>query len=189
MQDRDYKYNGYLLNLIPGGHIIFLPFVCQKCGRCCREIGIEQNYFDPYQIAEYLKIRVEEAVKKYLGELIGIEGDEIFYNINKPKKPCVFLESDKCKIYGVRPFACKSYPLFGDAYIGCPARQELRTQQKVLSRGYGFHSEIYRSDEKPPTHIKRSKRKKFVEKYCFAQPSLEAFNMFVQANNLDTDLK
>ena len=126
MQDRDFKYNGYLLNLIPSGQVIFLPFVSRRCGKCCREIGIEQTYFDPFQIAEYLKIPVEEAVNEYIGELNKIEEDKIYFKITKPKKPCVFLESDKCKIYEIRPFVCKSYPLCGDAYIGCPARQEIK---------------------------------------------------------------
>jgi Fe-S-cluster containining protein len=185
LEVKSYKYQGWLLNLLSSNEKLFLPFICQKCGKCCREIGIEQSYFDPFKIADYLRKPVKEVVEEYLGTIVDIDEDNVHYEITKPKKPCVFLEPYKCKIYPIRPISCGAYPHYGDSGIGCPSKIALRDAAKKVGRGHVWTAALYLSDDEPQTEIKRRKWRKHLGKYLSSQPDPEALEMFTQLNNFE----
>lgn len=89
-----------------------MSFNCQRCGRCCREIGIPWSELEYRLVADHLKMDLYVFLKRY-----GYAVDEGSGRIEAPDfgvTPCPFLKYDKhksvCKIYPVRPWVCKGYP-------------------------------------------------------------------------------
>jgi hypothetical protein len=77
---------------------------CLDCANCCKSISPLLIDKDIQRIAKFLKIKPSELVEKYLKN--DEEGDYVFQ-----KTPCPFLQEDNyCRIYDVRPRACREYP-------------------------------------------------------------------------------
>jgi len=76
-------------------------FQCNRCGRCCLEIGnIPLMEDEPKRIARYLGVSGRSIKKLTTLNSYG----RVF------KTPCPFYE-DGCSIYSVRPLACVAFPL------------------------------------------------------------------------------
>lgn len=83
---------------------VFDRIDCLHCANCCKSIPPIMNASDIRRISRYLKLSEAKFDQKYLR--IDEDGDRV---INQ--SPCPFLESDnKCRIYAVRPGACREYP-------------------------------------------------------------------------------
>jgi Fe-S-cluster containining protein len=103
----------------------WIYFECQKCGKCCIEIGLP---YDPYrinEIARFLSLSIEEALDKYYG---AIQEDGTRASEDHKRTPCPFITKDNsnniCSIYDVRPEGCRLYPLDTDGGrqgVECPA--------------------------------------------------------------------
>ena len=89
-----------------------MPFHCNRCGRCCKEIGIPWADLDSRRVIEFLKMDVNDFLDSY-GFVVNEHSGEI-----EPTElgvtPCPFLSYDRqqavCKIYPVRPPVCRGYP-------------------------------------------------------------------------------
>jgi hypothetical protein len=90
------------------------------------------------RISSHLNIKSQELISRYLH--LDEEGD---YVLNSA--PCVFLDADNyCKIYSVRPKACREYPhtdrknmyqimdLTYENTLVCPAVAEIVNSIKLL---------------------------------------------------------
>lgn len=78
---------------------------CTRCANCCKTMPVIVNDEDIARITEHLGMAPEEFVAAYLDK----DEKENRYRIRTV--PCPFLgEDNKCKIYDVRPGACKGYP-------------------------------------------------------------------------------
>lgn len=129
-------------------------FSCQRCGRCCSGAG--EGYVFLYDkelptIAKSLRISIQECVTKYV-DIINSEYKVTDKNLNPTKKKvflhsmvlrqdekdgsCVFLDkkTNLCKIYGSRPYQCRSWPRW---YPLMTAHRELREAKKKCP---GFQS-------------------------------------------------
>jgi len=89
-----------------------MDFNCQRCGRCCKEIGIPWTGLDPHLVSDYLSMDLHDFLDSY-----GFVVNEYSGEIEHPEfgvTPCPFLKWDMekavCKIYPVRPWICKGYP-------------------------------------------------------------------------------
>jgi len=83
---------------------VFSRIDCLQCANCCKSIPPIVNQTDSRRIANYLQLSESQFYQKYL--LKDEDGDTV---INQ--SPCPFLEDDnKCRIYEVRPKACREYP-------------------------------------------------------------------------------
>ena len=89
-----------------------MNFSCQRCGKCCKEIGIPWAELEPHPVADYLNMAFYDFLDAY-----GFIVNELSGEIEHPEfsvTPCPFLKYDKenavCKIYPVRPWICKGYP-------------------------------------------------------------------------------
>lgn len=83
---------------------VFAGIDCLQCANCCKTISPVFKDRDIDRIAKHLRMRPGEFTASYL--YLDDEGDFVLKS-----SPCPFLESDnKCSIYEVRPFACRSYP-------------------------------------------------------------------------------
>jgi Fe-S-cluster containining protein len=77
---------------------------CLECANCCKSISPVITDKDIQRIASHLKMRPSEYNSRYLN--VDEDGDYVF-----KETPCLFLMPDNyCKIYSVRPKACKEYP-------------------------------------------------------------------------------
>ena len=99
--------------------VVFVPFICKRCGKCCREVSVDYRLFNGHRVAKHLRISFKEAETRVLKH----------FNQHPSNKPCLFFIADKkgCSIYRVRPSVCRSYPLYTDAGsmgIDCPGKIE-----------------------------------------------------------------
>lgn len=83
---------------------LFEEVDCLKCANCCKTTSPIFRNVDIDRIANHLGIRPSEFTEKNLH--IDEDGDWVLNS-----SPCLFLDSDNyCKIYDVRPRACREYP-------------------------------------------------------------------------------
>jgi uncharacterized protein len=83
---------------------IFEEVDCLKCANCCKTTSPIFRDVDIDRISSHLGIRPSELTEKHLH--IDEDGDWVLNS-----SPCLFLDADNyCKIYDVRPKACREYP-------------------------------------------------------------------------------
>lgn len=89
-----------------------MSFDCQRCGKCCREIGIAWSELETDLVADYLNMDLNDFLDT-CGYIINEYSGEIEHP-DPGVTPCPFLKYNKdtavCKIYPVRPWICKGYP-------------------------------------------------------------------------------
>ena len=103
-------------------------FECQRCGICCT--GIELPY-DPksiFEIAKFLKLTIKEVIEAYYGRL-SEDGKSLEFEEHK-RMPCPFLTNEpnmkkSCRIYPVRPYACRDYPFDTMGSLDCPVARKV----------------------------------------------------------------
>lgn len=121
--------------------IVYLPFVCRHCGKCCRKLGTTWKASDIKRAATYLEISPRTFVEEYLGHTLDTMDKEVLfkYEIDSTKtQPCPFLTANnECTIYPVRPYGCQMYPLLneGGARITCPAYEHLKDAITIMTQG------------------------------------------------------
>ena len=77
---------------------------CLECANCCSTTGPSFTDKDIGRIAKHLRIKPSEFTEKYLR--IDEDKDYVLQQV-----PCAFLdENNRCKIYDVRPKACREFP-------------------------------------------------------------------------------
>ena len=115
---------------------INLPFLCIKCGVCCK--------LEDFLSAGEINAKSEEHPKvhtmvKALFEEIGKmwERDEAKYDKYIAHNPCPFLVNNACSIYELRPVGCRLFPktTFGMLTEDCPALTIFKKQRSVLIKG------------------------------------------------------
>ncbi|MCQ6254016.1 YkgJ family cysteine cluster protein [Methanocaldococcus sp.] len=82
-----------------------IAFHCIKCGFCCDAPTVTKK--DLGRIAGYLKIPLNEVIKRYVKFFNGYIGE-----LKEIKGKCIFFDNKtrKCKIYKVRPLICRFRP-------------------------------------------------------------------------------
>jgi Fe-S-cluster containining protein len=108
-------------------------FECQRCGKCCFEIGLSYDPESIFQISRFLSLEVGQVIEKYYGRIIEI-GKSWEPEIHK-RRPCRFLLVDgdrkSCRIYPVRPMGCRAYPFetdLGRQDVDCPGAELVYTK-------------------------------------------------------------
>jgi len=83
---------------------VFDQVDCLSCANCCKTLGPKFLSDDIDLIARHQHLQPGEFVDKYL--YVDEDGDYVLREL-----PCPFLASDnRCKVYEVRPKACRDYP-------------------------------------------------------------------------------
>lgn len=103
-------------------------FGCQRCGKCCAEIGLPYDPESIHEIARFLRLSLDEILEKYYGTIT--DDRKGWMSEDHKRTPCPFLEEDgdrkSCSIYEVRPLGCRLYPFetdFGRQGVDCPAAE------------------------------------------------------------------
>ncbi len=158
---------------------VFIPFVCRRCGKCCREVGVHPGHIEIFAVAEHLGVSVDEVIEHYLGgKIISHEEGEVTYNASI-HHPCPFLRGNECLIYPVRPAPCKAFPVETDCRdfgIGCPAMEEVRRAWRALGGGSvdSFNGEV--------CYMQPERWRKFLTRYRGSRPSKDALELFLKFN-------
>ncbi len=110
---------------------IVVPFVCRRCGNCCR------NYFPAIEVNTLPEIagilnRTIHEIQDRLNE--GCDA----HNSGKPVD-CFFLEpgGSRCRIHEVKPDGCRWFPSLtraGPDNVDCPGYREFSDAVKALCR-------------------------------------------------------
>ena len=83
---------------------VFKDINCLECANCCKTTSPSFTDKDIQRISNFLKIKPSNLVDKYLA--LDEENDYVLKSV-----PCVFLnDNNECRIYKVRPKACRNYP-------------------------------------------------------------------------------
>jgi Fe-S-cluster containining protein len=100
-------------------------FECQRCGKCCVEIGLPYDPKSIVEIAKFFNLKVGRVIEKYYGRIT--EDGKDWEPEGYKRTPCPFLGVDgdrkSCEIYKVRPGGCRLYPFdtdFGRQGVDCP---------------------------------------------------------------------
>jgi Fe-S-cluster containining protein len=109
---------------------VVVPFVCHRCGNCCRNYypGIEMDMLP--EIANIINKPIHE-IQARLGE------DCDAHNAGRPKD-CFFLEqgTSRCLIHEIRPDGCRWFPTLTKTGLGkvdCPGNREFNAVVQALS--------------------------------------------------------
>ncbi len=87
---------------------VFEKMDCLQCANCCKSIPPIVSKRDIKRIASTLNMSVSDFEVRYT--ILDEDGDRVMN-----ASPCPFLEKDNaCRIYEVRPYACRAYPHSGN---------------------------------------------------------------------------
>lgn len=96
-----------------------VPFTCQRCGSCCRNVE-EQIMLEPldaYQLGRFLRQHdneihsIEDVYSRYAEPMLLAQGFPIFtLKTAGPEHTCIFLQGGRCQVYEGRPRVCRLYP-------------------------------------------------------------------------------
>lgn len=87
---------------------------CKVADKCCNKIGLRCDLTAPIvtkteveQIKNYLK----KTIGSPLNNFTGNQDDKTTVIVTNYSGGCIFHENNRCKIYDVRPFDCRIFPL------------------------------------------------------------------------------
>lgn len=119
---------------------VFAKTDCLQCANCCKTTPALVERSDAKRIAKFLGLTPKGFIRKYLLE--DFNGEMVIQRV-----PCTFLNEDNtCKIYEVRPRACREYPHTNQKYfnrrakvnakntIVCPAAFEIVERLKGIGK-------------------------------------------------------
>ena len=94
----------FQISLVNAHQDAFQKIDCLSCANCCRTTPAIITKSDISRISKHLKTSPKQFLRQYVIE--DINGDMMLNGV-----PCRFLNDDNsCKIYEVRPDACRKYP-------------------------------------------------------------------------------
>ena len=107
-------------NILPVRTQDVINFHCRQCGRCCRHVkdSVMVTPLDAFRLAKFLNNkghRYADILELYTlfcePIVLTEEGYSIFVLKTKgPEDACIFLEGDRCTVYGAHPYTCRLYP-------------------------------------------------------------------------------
>lgn len=101
-----------------------VPFTCQRCGNCCRnvEAQIMLEPLDAYHLGRFLRQSsgdihsIEDVYSQYAEPMLLVQGFPVFtLKTTGPDHACVFLQNGRCQVYEGRPRVCRLYPFSATA--------------------------------------------------------------------------
>lgn len=106
-----------ILTQFSGSFTLNIPFFCQQCGQCCKEVSFpDPKSFD--SLIKVLKINIQLLVKQFISNDEKKDHTDIITELCQIK-PCVFLKENLCLIYSRRPLLCREW--YPRVKSKCPA--------------------------------------------------------------------
>ena len=112
-----------------------LQFSCTQCGRCCATVGDYYVYLtdeESERIRTYLQLSRNWFRRRYLLRLE--DGEQVL--ASGPDERCIFLDTGgKCRVYGVRPAQCRTYPFWPELVGNATAWNREARRCEGINRG------------------------------------------------------
>lgn len=87
-----------------------LCFECVRCGLCCGDTSQKTRHILLLQSeAEDIAVHTSKAISVFCTEVSG-KSPYVYEMKKSTEGKCVFLESNHCEIYSLRPLICRFYP-------------------------------------------------------------------------------
>jgi Fe-S-cluster containining protein len=104
-------------------------FGCQNCGECCKDVTVDLTYLDRRRLRRELKLEDSDFVFQVRNNHRYINSIKLAEDPESGDKYCMFHGWKKdwtsyCKIYKIRPNACRAYPTTAESTHGCPNNYE-----------------------------------------------------------------
>ena len=163
---------------------ILLPFICYKCGNCCRKYT-PQIYMDKIPlISEFLDVPENELKKRH---------EESY--MSEPQGDCPFLAEDNlCSIYPFRPSNCRLYPLetmLHNADVDCPGYREFRSIWEEFSKGRKYFA-LRNPNVNKATVVRKVPEEewpKLLNIFFRCKPSTQMISKFKKMNEIKENLR
>ncbi len=162
------------------GKAVRIPFVCQRCGKCCRILS--KIVLDPVEKKIYMENLEEIAEHVNLEELVERLCREV--DVKHPVKlPCPFFKDNSCTIHPIRPRSCRIFPLGEglDQGIGCPGLKRLM----AFVEAFKPKEVEFRFVEEGLKKMEVSKN--IFKKYLSLNPSEEELEEFFKLNAIPSE--
>jgi len=131
---------------------------CKRCTECCKRSGQIATVFEIDRIVEFLNVESNS-----FSEQIIIKGVSfVFYRFKKVDFGCPFLDGNVCRIYSVRPFQCRTYPVI--AFVKHPLPTDTGYKYIPEYKGTKKHYSYFACGNGAIYAIKAKKLRKLVEK-------------------------
>jgi len=133
-----------------------IKWYCDNCGLCCINIVVEVDgiHFGAFLLPHEIMLFPRQYVRPMYG--VGQKGKtrprpEYVYAWQNISEPCVYYDTHnrKCKIYDIRPTACKQFPISLTRkgillHRECPQVKALISENVTITEGQvsGLESEI-----------------------------------------------
>lgn len=111
-----------------------IRFSCRRCGRCCRDHGVESYVFlhrgDVEALAAHLGMDEQAVAAAYL---VDVEG---FLCLANHDGDCIFFDPGKgCRVYRARPVQCRAWPFWPENLERWAWRNEVEPLCPGVGRG------------------------------------------------------
>ena len=87
---------------------------------CCHNLNLFLYPYDVVRLKKGLGLSTDEIIHNYV-DIVLREGQffpEVMLRMAEtPEKPCIFLRSEGCGVYGDRPHTCRLFPIEQGAYV------------------------------------------------------------------------
>ena len=112
-----------------------LRFSCTQCGQCCATVGDYYVYLsdeESERIRASLQLSRNWFRRRYLQRLEN--GEQVL--ASGSDECCVFLDTEgKCRVYGVRPVQCRTYPFWPELVGSATAWNREACRCEGINRG------------------------------------------------------
>ncbi|MGD6805627.1 MAG: YkgJ family cysteine cluster protein [Candidatus Bathyarchaeia archaeon] len=166
-----------------GDWSINLPFLCTKCGVCCK-LDDFLAAGEVKALAQHPKIQAE--LKKLYDELaVLFEQGEDKYDDYVMHTACPFLKNKLCTIYEIRPEGCRQFPNTPFAMLSedCEALDRFKKQRLTLRRGRKSQEAFHSTGEAiVPAKATKAQYQKCIAQLKQAGITKEELNLFRSLN-------
>jgi Fe-S-cluster containining protein len=161
---------------------VVVPFVCHRCGNCCRNYypGIEMEMLP--EIANIIDKPIHQ-IQATLSE------DCDAHNSGRPRD-CFFLEqgTSRCLIHEIRPEGCRAFPTLTKTGLGkvdCPGYREVDAVIRELSSHHGYIGIHKAMPFRKRRHVPDAEWKALLKKMETARASAIMVRQLTLRNGLD----
>ncbi|MFX0207465.1 MAG: YkgJ family cysteine cluster protein [Candidatus Hodarchaeota archaeon] len=156
-----------VLTQFGGSFTLNVPFLCQQCGQCCKDISFpDPKSFE--SLIEFFNIDIQLLCKQFMNNHEKKDYLEMITHLCQTK-PCILLQDNLCLIYSKRPLLCRKW--YPRVKSKCPAyhlHNEM-SQALLYNREYriGIREMIFIGKKDPNSSYPAVTKLKEIDEHTF----------------------